>query len=53
MLKHQKDEPNPMRWELLSNGEKNFDTDGLNSINYEVRELEKKLLYTWILVEIK
>lgn len=41
------------RYEKLVNGVKKFDTEGLNSLKYKVHLLEKKPLYTWILVEIK
>lgn len=34
-------------------GVKKFETDGLNSLKYEVHALERKVLYTWILAEIK
>lgn len=35
------------------NGVKKFDTEGLNSLKYDVRSFERKILYTWILAEIK
>lgn len=34
-------------------GVKKFETDGLNSLKYEVHACERKVLYTWILAEIK
>lgn len=34
-------------------GVKRFDSEGLNSLKYEVRAFERKVLYTWILAEIK
>lgn len=40
-------------YEKLVSGVKKFDTEGLNSLKYEVRVLERKALYTWILAEIK
>lgn len=40
-------------YEKLVNGVKKFDTEGLNSLKYEVRTIERKALYTWILAEIK
>lgn len=41
------------RYEQLVSGVKKFESDGLNSLKYEVRAFERKVLYTWILVEIK
>lgn len=34
-------------------GVKKFDTEGLNSLRYEIHKFERKVLYTWILAEIK
>lgn len=34
-------------------GVKKFESDGINSVKYEVRTLERKVLYTWILVDVK
>lgn len=34
-------------------GVKKFDSDGINSVKYEVRAFEEKPLYTWILVDVK
>lgn len=35
------------------NGVKKFDTEGLNSLKYKIKYLEHKILYTWILVDIR
>lgn len=43
----------PHRYEQLVSGVKKFDSDGINSVKYEVRALERKVLYTWILVDVK
>lgn len=40
-------------YEKLVTGVKKFDTEGLNSLKYEVRGFERKVLYTWILAEVK
>ncbi|XP_055311748.1 beta-1,4-N-acetylgalactosaminyltransferase bre-4-like isoform X2 [Sitodiplosis mosellana] len=53
MLTHRKEKANPKRYEKLVSGVKRFDSEGLNSLKYEVRAFERKVLYTWILVEIK
>lgn len=34
-------------------GVKKFDTEGLNSLKYDVRAFERRVLYTWILAEVK
>lgn len=41
------------RYEQLVSGVKKFDSDGINSVKYEVRALERKVLYTWVLVDVK
>lgn len=41
------------RYEKLVSGVKKFDTEGLNSLKYRIKYLEHKILYTWILVEIR
>lgn len=41
------------RYEQLVSGVKKFESDGLNSLKYEVHAMERKILYTWILAEIK
>lgn len=40
-------------YEKLVNGVKKFDTEGLNSLKYRIKYLEHKILYTWILVDIR
>lgn len=52
MLGHKKEKANPKRYENLVSGVKRFATDGLNSLRYRVHRLEKKVLYTWIEVEV-
>lgn len=42
-----------LRYEELVSGTKKFDTEGLNSLKYDIRALERKRLYTWILTEIQ
>lgn len=41
------------RYENLVNGAKKYDVDGLNSLHYKLEYLEKKILYTWIVVKIE
>ncbi len=41
------------RYEKLVTGAKKYDVEGLNSLEYKIHYLEKKILYTWVLVEIK
>ncbi|XP_055694316.1 beta-1,4-N-acetylgalactosaminyltransferase bre-4 isoform X2 [Lutzomyia longipalpis] len=53
MLTHKKEKANPKRYEKLVTGSKRFETDGLNSVRYSVKDIQKKPLYTWILVEIQ
>uniref|UniRef100_A0A2M4AT26 Putative glucosylceramide beta-14-galactosyltransferase n=1 Tax=Anopheles triannulatus TaxID=58253 RepID=A0A2M4AT26_9DIPT len=52
MLNHKKEKANPKRFEKLVNGPKRYDSDGLNSLHYQLINLIKKPLYTWILTEI-
>ncbi|XP_050499794.1 beta-1,4-N-acetylgalactosaminyltransferase bre-4 [Diabrotica virgifera virgifera] len=52
MLRHQKAKPNPQRYNLLKEGKKKYTIDGLNSLHYKVLQKQKKMLYTWILVDI-
>ncbi|KAK3874571.1 hypothetical protein Pcinc_020500 [Petrolisthes cinctipes] len=51
MLTHKKDKPNPYRYSALTAGELFYDKDGLNSLKYKVKKMEKRPLYTWIHVE--
>ncbi|XP_035912557.1 beta-1,4-N-acetylgalactosaminyltransferase bre-4 isoform X2 [Anopheles stephensi] len=48
MLNHKKEKANPKRYEKLVNGAKRFDSDGLNSLHYQLVNLIRKPLYTWI-----
>ncbi|XP_049546433.1 beta-1,4-galactosyltransferase 1-like [Anopheles darlingi] len=52
MLNHKKEKANPKRFEKLVNGPKRYDSDGLNSLHYQLLNLIKKPLYTWIHTEI-
>ncbi|ENN77797.1 beta-1,4-N-acetylgalactosaminyltransferase bre-4 isoform X3 [Dendroctonus ponderosae] len=52
MLTHKKDLPNPHRYDVLRKGQQLFDTDGLNSLKYQLLMRKEKLLYTWILVKL-
>lgn len=51
MAKHQKDKPNPERFKLLKKGKERLKKDGLTSLKYKVKSLDKKNLYTRILVD--
>ncbi|KAK2184570.1 hypothetical protein NP493_260g03062 [Ridgeia piscesae] len=56
MLKHTRDplnELNPKRKKLLRHSDERIDTDGLNSLQYELLKLEKRPLYTWLYVRIQ
>jgi len=52
MLTHRKQTANPKRRDFLNTGAKRFETDGLNSLQYNVTELNLGKLYTRILVEL-
>ena len=52
MLTHQKQPANPKRFALWNTGKKRFKTDGLNSLHYNVTELNLGKLYTRILVKL-
>lgn len=52
MLTHHKQHANPKRYEFLNTGRKRFKTDGLSSLQYNVKELNLGKLYTRILVEL-
>ncbi|XP_040154275.1 beta-1,4-N-acetylgalactosaminyltransferase bre-4 [Anopheles arabiensis] len=52
MLSHKKEKANPKRYEKLVNGAKRFDSDGLNSLHYQLVNLIRKPLYTWIHADI-
>jgi len=51
MLTHHKERANPKRREILKTGRNRFETDGLSSLQYKVKELNLGKLYTTILVE--
>nr|XP_023026982.1 beta-1,4-N-acetylgalactosaminyltransferase bre-4 [Leptinotarsa decemlineata] len=53
MLTHKKDKPSPNRYDVLKQGQKRFDLDGLNNLKYKLMMRKSKLLYTWILVGIE
>jgi hypothetical protein len=50
MLGHKQDEPNPKRFNLINEGVKMIDTQGLNSIEYKLVQIIKKPLYTKFLI---
>lgn len=50
MAKHKKDKPNPERFKLLNTGKSRLKKDGISSLNYTVIKIEKKPLFTRILV---
>ncbi|XP_055623939.1 beta-1,4-N-acetylgalactosaminyltransferase bre-4 [Toxorhynchites rutilus septentrionalis] len=52
MLSHKKEKANPKRYEKLVTGSKRFDSDGLNSLHYNLVNLIPKSLFTWVHVEI-
>ncbi|XP_055589435.1 beta-1,4-N-acetylgalactosaminyltransferase bre-4-like [Uranotaenia lowii] len=52
MLSHKKEKANPKRYEKLVTGAKRYDSDGLNSLHYQLVNLIRKPLYTWVHVEI-
>jgi hypothetical protein len=52
MLTHHKDPANPNRHYFLKTGRERFKTDGLSSLQYNVKELYLSKLYTRIVVEL-
>ncbi|XP_029460132.1 beta-1,4-galactosyltransferase 1-like [Rhinatrema bivittatum] len=48
----EKNEPNPQRFNKIAHTEETMNSDGLNSLSYEVVKTEKKPLYTIITVNI-
>lgn len=42
-----------LRYDELQIGAKKFNSEGLNSIKYKIHALDRKVLYTWILTELK
>uniref|UniRef100_A0A3B5LCN3 Beta-1,4-galactosyltransferase n=1 Tax=Xiphophorus couchianus TaxID=32473 RepID=A0A3B5LCN3_9TELE len=56
MIQHERDshnDPNPRRVQKLTETYSNMDKDGLNSLNYTVREIRKDLLYTFVTVDVQ
>lgn len=54
MAKHERDKlnkPNPDRYKLLQTSDKRIDTDGVNTLKYEVKSIVKNRLYTKIVVD--
>lgn len=41
------------RYEILKNGLKRMEVDGLNSLKYNLKSFRRLPLYTWLLVDIK
>lgn len=52
MLQHAKEPPSPDRNNLLKDGYLRFDTDGLNSLVYREINIDKRPLYTNVLVDL-
>jgi len=53
MLKHQKEKANPKRYENLVNGIGKMETDGINSIKYDIYSIKEFPTFTWYLAELK
>ncbi|XP_054879858.1 beta-1,4-galactosyltransferase 2-like [Poeciliopsis prolifica] len=55
MIRHDRDshnDPNPVRVEKLRETYFNMGKDGLNSLDYTVKEIRKNLLYTFVSVDV-
>lgn len=52
MLAHSKDKPSPDRYKYLDSGRERFNSDGLNSLKYDIIKKELLSIYTWILVDL-
>ncbi|XP_070709055.1 beta-1,4-galactosyltransferase 1-like [Pempheris klunzingeri] len=55
MIKHVRDlhnEPNPKNPHKLGQTKWTMEKDGINSLNYEVKEIQKEKMYTFIIVDI-
>ena len=52
-LSHVKAEPNPVRYQLLDQGVHRMASDGLNDLKYKTIDIQRKLLYTYIRVDIQ
>lgn len=48
---HKKDKPNPERFKLLKNGKKRFKKDGITSLKYTVKRIERTNLFSKIYVD--
>ncbi|XP_047205438.1 beta-1,4-galactosyltransferase 1-like [Girardinichthys multiradiatus] len=56
MVRHERDkhnEPNPKNPDKLHKTKETMDKDGLNSLNYTVKEIVKDILFTFITVDIQ
>ncbi|XP_059490755.1 beta-1,4-N-acetylgalactosaminyltransferase bre-4-like [Neocloeon triangulifer] len=52
MLSHKKEAPSQSRLQKLHSGSDRFQTDGLNSLKYELKQTTFRKLYTWYLVDV-
>ncbi|KAM8938959.1 beta-1,4-galactosyltransferase 1 [Pelodytes ibericus] len=55
MIRHERDaknDPNPKRFDLISHTRQTMNSDGLNSLSYQVTQKEKFPLYTKITVDV-
>lgn len=52
MLPHSKAWKNPDRTKLLDNGKVRYSTDGLNSLKYVLIDIQLKISYTHIVVDL-
>lgn len=50
MAKHKKDKPNPQRFNLLRNSNKRIGDDGITTLKYDVKSIEKNTLFTRFVV---
>lgn len=56
MIRHNRDkhnEPNPKNPDKLHHTQSTMDKDGMNTLKYSVKKIEKDLLYTFITVDIE
>ncbi|TKS70367.1 Beta-1,4-galactosyltransferase 1 [Collichthys lucidus] len=56
MIKHVRDlhnEQNPVNADKVRHTKSTMNEDGINSLNYTVKEIVKDILYTWITVDIQ
>lgn len=52
MLKHGKRVANPLRKVLLKKAKTRFQKDGLNNVNYTVKDIVKHRMFTHILIDV-